>query len=483
MNMQQIKRNVSFELKCIIALIIYTLICISVYFIAGESFKSKVSEKSITSVEVTHAIGEMLEGHIVEQKFTMEADIIESFSIIFATYSRANEGNINVKLVDVESGNELFSETIDMSKLQDYTFHRVELDKPLRNLREHSLKLVIFSPDGAPGNAVTLWYNPNVNRFGEELTVNGQKIPGTLCYTVEMRDTYKDGIYYLLFVGIIGVVLLGWCLYLIYCKKTNRKSYVLALIETLNKYRFLLRQLVSRDFKTKYKRSALGVLWSFLNPLLTMVVQYVVFSTLFKTDIPNFAVYLLIGIVFFNFFSESTNMGLMSIVSNSSLITKVYIPKYMFPISRVLSSAINLLISMVPLVIAVFIARIKISITFFLLIFGIACTIIFCMGMSLILSSAMVYFRDTQFLWNVFSMLWMYATPIFYPESILPRNLLFVFKLNPIYHFIRFSRCVVLEGISPEPQAYLLCILASIIPFILGVTVFRKAQKRFVLMI
>ena len=147
-----------------------------------------------------------------------------------------------------------------------------------------------------------------------------------------------------------------------------------------------------------------------------MTVQYIVFSTIFKTDIPNFAVYLLIGIVFFNFFSESTNMGLMAIVGNASLITKVYIPKYIFPVSRVLSSSINLLISMVPMLIVVMITSTRITKAILLLPFSIACTIVFCIGMSFILSSAMVDFRDTQFLWSVVSMLWMYATPIFYPK-------------------------------------------------------------------
>ena len=213
------------------------------------------------------------------------------------------------------------------------------------------------------------------------------------------------------------------------------------------------------------------------------IIQYIVFSTIFKTNIPNFAVYLLVGIIFFNFFAEATSMGLMAIVGNSSLITKVYIPKYIFPVSKVLSSAINLLISMVPLIIMVLVTSVKITKAILLLPFSIICTIIFCIGMSFILSSAMVYFRDTQFLWNIISMLWMYATPIFYPESILPQQLMPLFKLNPLYHFIRFSREIILAGVSPEPQAYLFCIIASIVPFVLGVVVFKKAQDRFVLKI
>lgn len=289
------------------------------------------------------------------------------------------------------------------------------------------------------------------------------------------------GKYYFAIVAAIGFLLILYCLRLVHCSKTGAKSIGLNVINAFVNYRFLLKQLVSRDFKTKYKRSVLGILWSFLNPLLTMAVQYIVFSTLFKSDIPNFAVYLLVGIVFFSFFSEATNMGLMSIVSNSTLITKVYVPKYIFPVSRVLSSAINFMISMIPLMLAAIITRVNFAVSFLLLPFSIVCTIAFCVGMSFILSSAMVYFRDIQFLWSIISVLWMYATPIFYPESILPQQLMPLFKMNPLYHFIRFSRFIILNGASPEPKAYLLCLVAAFVPLAAGVLVFKKTQDGFVL--
>ena len=289
------------------------------------------------------------------------------------------------------------------------------------------------------------------------------------------------GEYYFAIIAAIGLLLALYCLRLVHCSKTGARSLGLNVINAFVNYGFLLKQLVLRDFKAKYKRSVLGILWSFLNPLLTMFVQYIVFSTLFKSDIPNFVVYLLVGIVFFSFFSEATNMGLMSIVSNTSLITKVYVPKYIFPVSRVLSSAINYMISMIPLFMAMLITRVKLSVSILLLPFGIICTIVFCIGMSLILSSAMVFFRDVQFLWNVISMLWMYATPIFYPESILPDNLMPLFKMNPLYHFIRFTRFIILSGASPEPKAYLLCLIAAFVPLAIGVFVFKKTQDKFVL--
>ena len=125
-------------------------------------------------------------------------------------------------------------------------------------------------------------------------------------------------------------------------------------LQTVAKYRFLLGQLVSRDFKTRYKRSVLGVLWSMLTPLLTMCVQYLVFSNLFKWDVDNYAVYLLIGTVTFNFFSEASQAALSSITGSASLITKVYIPTYVFPIAKVLSSCINLCFSTLALYLIIF---------------------------------------------------------------------------------------------------------------------------------
>lgn len=260
-----------------------------------------------------------------------------------------------------------------------------------------------------------------------------------------------------------------------------RNGPVTKLAAALNRYGYLIRQLVSRDFKNKYKRSVLGILWSFLNPLLTMLVQYIVFSTVFRNDTPNFPLYLLTGIVCFNFFSESSNMALQSIVGNASLITKVYVPKYIYPLSRVLSSTVNLLLSLIPLLLIMLLTHTPIRLSICLAPFGLICLVGFCMGIGFLLSTMMVFFRDTQFLWGVVSLLWMYATPIFYPESILPERFLFVFKCNPLYHIIRFIRIILIYGVSPEPKAYILCFIASFVPLLVGTAVFKKFQDEFVL--
>ncbi|MFU0831784.1 MAG: Transport permease protein [Oscillospiraceae bacterium] len=248
-----------------------------------------------------------------------------------------------------------------------------------------------------------------------------------------------------------------------------------------HKYGFLLSQLVQRDFKTKYRRSFLGILWSLLNPLLVMIVQYMVFSTLFRWDIPNFAVYLLSGIVMFNYMSEATAQSMTCIIQNASLINKVYVPKYIYPFSRVLSSGVNFLFSLAALYIVILCTGMRITIYHFALLYGIGCLFVFTCGLSLLLASMMVFFRDTQFLYSVALTIWNYLTPIFYPETILPKNVLLLVKFNPMYHFIRFIRVIILNGGLPDAREWLFCAIFAIVPMFIGAYVFKRTQNKFIL--
>ena len=220
---------------------------------------------------------------------------------------------------------------------------------------------------------------------------------------------------------------------------------------------------------------------SFLNPLLTMMVQYIVFSQIFRSSIDNFPVYLLSGIILFGFFTEAVGQGLTAIVSNAPLITKVYVPKYIYPVTKVASCSINLIISIIPLLIVTILTGSKITKAIFILPFVVICLLLFSIGMSLLLSTTMVFFRDTQYLWGIVSLAWTYATPLFYPENIIPDRFRFIQTLNPMYHYIRFIRTVLMEGISPEPMSYLVCGFTAILMCIVGAAVFKKFQDRFVL--
>lgn len=247
------------------------------------------------------------------------------------------------------------------------------------------------------------------------------------------------------------------------------------------KYSFLLSQLVKRDFKTRYRRSVLGVLWSLLNPLMIMTVQYLVFSSIFRFDIVNFPVYLLSGIVMFNYMSDATMQSMNSIVQNAALINKVYVPKYIYPFSRVLSSGVNFLFSLGAMYVVILGSGLAVTFNHIFLLFGIACVFVFVCGVSMFLAAIMVFFRDTQFLYSVLITAWMYLTPLFYPENILPSQVLMLVKFNPMYHFIRFIRDIILNNHVPDFRTWLFCAIMAIVPFVIGVLVFKRTQKKFIL--
>ena len=250
-------------------------------------------------------------------------------------------------------------------------------------------------------------------------------------------------------------------------------------IISLKRFRFLLSQLVKRDFKIKYRGSALGVLWSVLNPVLNMIVLSIVFSQVFRA-VDNYKMYLLSGLTVFNFYSEASNTAINSIVGNFGLITKVYFPKFIIPFSKVISSAINLLISMVVFLILGSFMGVKLWWGIILIPFMMIFLILFSSGMSFILSALQVFFRDTQHLYGVFLTIWMYSTPILYPIDIIPTAFLPLFKANPLYVFINFLRDITLNGIMPDITAFLYCALWGIGTFIAGAFIFVKSQDKFI---
>ena len=195
----------------------------------------------------------------------------------------------------------------------------------------------------------------------------------------------------------------------------------------------------------------------------------------------HFPVYLLCGNVIFTYFSESCGMALTSIVGNAGLITKVYVPKYIYPLTRILSSLINLLISMIPLIAAALITGLLPTPAYILSLYVFVCLALFCLGMGLFLSAAMVFFRDIQFLWGVLTTIWMYLTPIFYPVSILPENIKTIVELNTLYYYVTFVRTCIIDGVSPEPTMYAQCLLYAIAALVVGAWVFKKNQDKFVL--
>lgn len=250
----------------------------------------------------------------------------------------------------------------------------------------------------------------------------------------------------------------------------------------LKKYSFLLKQLVSRDFKVKYKRSVLGIVWSLLYPILTMAVMAIVFSNVFKMSTPgvNYLAYLLSGLVMFNYFSEASNLAMSSVVGNFSLINKIYIPKYIFPLSKCLFVGINFLLTLIPLYIVLLATGTGVNIYHVFLPYSFICLFMFTLGMGFILSAVSVFLRDMFYIYGIIVMLWTYLTPIMYDIKLISEQLQVILKLNPLYHYINFEREIILYGRIPQPFTWIVCLASSLIVLIIGVIVFRKTQDKFI---
>lgn len=466
----------------------YWILAVTIYLVAGQQFHYTAVTSDALSATTT--VGELVDGMTITQRLIAPAESLTGFDLMAATYGRSNTGTLHAVFTN-NAGEVVAAKDIDIATLPESKYFTISLDSVAQVQAGDPLTLTLTTTGCMPGNAITIYCGDTIvaGRFdivqsiseADRYTINGVPGAGKLCVKVNCIRTltfYRD---YWLIIGGAFAALALLCLYWWRGAKDGRNNPLVAVCMLFTRYGFLIRQLVSRDFKTKYKRSALGMAWSFLNPLLTMSVQYVVFSTLFQSDIPNYPVYLLSGIVFFNFFSEAVSMGMTSITGNASLIKKVYMPKYIYPVSRILSSLVNFALAIIPLLLVMLITGTAFTPALLLLIFDMLCLLGFVTGMSLLLTTAMTFFQDTQFLWGVVSMMWMYLTPLFYPESIIPAQFLTVYHMNPMYQYITFARICIIDGVSPEPMAYLWCILSSVAVLGLGILTFKRHQDKFVL--
>lgn len=244
---------------------------------------------------------------------------------------------------------------------------------------------------------------------------------------------------------------------------------------------FTITSLVSKDFKLKYRRSVLGVLWSVLNPLLMMCVLTAVFSTFFRFELENYPFYLILGNTLFALMSDSTNSAMTSIIDSAPLIKKIRIDKIIFPLEKVLFQLVNFAISLIAVVIVMVFLRIPPTFNLAFLPLLLIYVSLFSAGLGLILSTLAVFFRDVVHIWSVVTTAWMYATPLFYPASILPDWMMGFEAYNPMYHYVTYFRDIALWGNTPGIAENLACFGMAAVTFIIGFIVFRKAQKKFIL--
>ena len=252
-------------------------------------------------------------------------------------------------------------------------------------------------------------------------------------------------------------------------------------VDNFMQYRFLLSELVKKGIKLKYRRSYLGMIWSMLEPLLTMIVLTIVFGTLYGNTDRTFPVYILTGRLLYSFFSQSTKAALKSIRQNSAMIKKVYVPKYLFILARTFSSTINLLASFTALIVVMLAMRVELHYTVLLVWIPLAFIVAFSLGMGLLLSAIAVKFRDIMHLYSVFVTALMYLTPVIYPMSILPEWLKPIVLLNPLTNILQMFRGVMMYNSLPGIKSILIAAVECVVMLVIGLYVFYKRQDSFIL--
>ena len=472
--------------KCLLAIAICAALILLFYWASGERLYYEQWSSKVPDAQEQIAV--LHDGSKVSFDIDEKCDRLESVSIYIGTIDDKSTGSV---IVDISAPGKgpIARVNAPLAKLSEYSYYTFNLRKPYNAAGVEKFRILVTTDGVTEKQNLSLWSNNSFTTGKYTLSdmndtayyLDGKKASGKVCAYISGRNYYLIG--RIFWPSAIALFILFVVFVFNFSSRflAGKEAWDIGLYITCMRYKFLMRQLVGRDFKKKYKRSILGFGWTILNPLLTMMVQYVVFSTIFKTSIDNFVTYLLTGIVLMGFCTESIGLGLSSIIDNAHLINKVYMPKEIYPLSRVISSTINLLLAMIPLLAVAFLSGAPVSKALLLLPIDLVLLLLFCYGMVLILSTSMAFFSDTMFLWNVLSTLWMYLTPIFYPIDIIPDQFLTVYKMNPMYQFITFMRTILIDGQAPTPGNYLGCIISAAVVLIIGRYVFKKNEDKFIL--
>lgn len=247
--------------------------------------------------------------------------------------------------------------------------------------------------------------------------------------------------------------------------------------EEKQQFMFAVKQLVTREIKRKYARSYLGILWSVLNPLLSMAVMSMIFTTIFKRSIENFPIYYLTGQIIWSLFSTATSTSMTAIVDNKTLLMKVKLSKQTFITARVLTAVVNFGYSLIAYLIMMFVFKVTPSLSMLLVVVDVFFLVMFSMGLSYVLATLYVFFADIHHLYTVVLTLWMYISALFYPVDSLTQVMRTIVEINPVYAYIAFARECVLQGTCPGPMRWLQIVLWGVGSFVCGYLVFRKNEN------
>ena len=299
---------------------------------------------------------------------------------------------------------------------------------------------------------------------------------------IEVSGQRAGNIWFLMinagFLAVTAAIMAGFVL-IVFVKR----EYVKHQMTIFTRFRHLLFLMVKRDFVTRYRRSVLGILWSLLNPLLTMLVLTMVFSLIFRFEIPDvpFPVYLLSGQIIYGLFSESTSQAMGSITGGAGIIKKVYVPKYVFPVSRVLSSLVNFFFAFIAFLLVMIVTQASFNWTILLVPIPLLYVFIFSLGVGMLLSSMAVFFRDLTYIYGIFISLLMFLTPIFYPVSILPDRVYHLIHLNPLFHYVTYFRDLAIYGVIPGLWANIICLGFALAALGCGLYVTMSQQDKYIL--
>lgn len=251
------------------------------------------------------------------------------------------------------------------------------------------------------------------------------------------------------------------------------------MIQKMKRYQFLFEELVKRDFKKKYKRTVLGMAWSLLSPLLALLVMRLVFTQFFGESMEHYTTYLFCGNLIFACFSESTGLGMTSLLENADIFSKVNVPKYLFLLSKSIQGLINFGLTLLVFFLFCILDGITFTWKFVLLLYPICCLVLFNIGVGLILSALFMFFRDIQYLWSVFTQLLMYMSAIFYTIDHYSYTVQCLFLANPVYLFIRYFRKIVIEATIPTLWFHLLMLADVLFVLMIGCWMYKKYNHRF----
>lgn len=252
------------------------------------------------------------------------------------------------------------------------------------------------------------------------------------------------------------------------------------MITTLKKYRFLLSRLVRRDFIQKYKKTAFGILWSIFNPLCEFFILMLVFKNIFGRDTPHYTSYVIIGVLIYNYYTNATIQGMESLLYNANIMNKIKLPTWLFPLSKNISATLNFFITCIVMIVFMIVDHVAFTWKLTLLIYPIILLFFFNLGISFVLSSIYVFFKDVSYFYHIFNKLLYYCCAIFWTVDRFSESARHFMIVNPVYDFILYVRTIIIDGQIPSIELHLILLAYSVLLFGIGLIIYHCNKNKFI---